>query len=202
MAFFDKLGEMAKNIGDKTGDAIETTKLGSRIKAETEAAGEELKKIGEHYYNLFAVSGEAAPEVLEFCQAAKGHYDAAAEAQAEIDRIKAEKEAEKATATASVALAPAAPAGIVCPACGLTNAEGTKFCQNCGNKLEIPAPEPAGVICGGCGAANAPGTKFCCECGAKLEAPAEPEKKTCPACGVEVAPGVKFCPECGAKLEA
>ena len=30
MAFFDKLSEMAKNIGDKTNDAIETTKLNSK----------------------------------------------------------------------------------------------------------------------------------------------------------------------------
>lgn len=27
MAFFDKLNDFAKNIGDKTSDAIETTKL-------------------------------------------------------------------------------------------------------------------------------------------------------------------------------
>jgi hypothetical protein len=31
MAFLDKLGEMAHNIGDKTTDAIETTKLNSKI---------------------------------------------------------------------------------------------------------------------------------------------------------------------------
>ena len=46
MAFFDKLNQMAKNIGDKTSDAIETSKLNSKINAETTAAGEDLKKIG------------------------------------------------------------------------------------------------------------------------------------------------------------
>lgn len=203
MAFFDKLSDMAKNIGDKTGDAIETTKLGSKIKAEHEAAGEELKKIGAFYYERFAQGCEVAPEVQEACQAAKAHYDAAAEAQAEIDRIKAENEAARAAAESVPAQATGQEQeGITCPNCGATNPDGTKFCCGCGSKLEVPAA-PAGPTCPICGAANTPGTKFCCECGAKLEAsaPAEPEKKVCPGCGTEVAPGVKFCPECGNRME-
>ena len=32
MALFDKLSDFAKNIGDKTTDAIETGKLNSKIK--------------------------------------------------------------------------------------------------------------------------------------------------------------------------
>lgn len=164
MAFFDKLNQVAKNIGDKTSDAIETGKLNSKINAERSAAAEDLKRIGEHYYNLFAASGEAAPEVLEFCQSAKAHYDAAAEAQAEIERIRAENEAEKAAA----APAAAAPAGIVCPSCGTANGAGTKFCQNCGMKLEAPA-EPQERKCPGCGAVVAPGVKFCSECGQRME---------------------------------
>ena len=172
MAFFDKLNDFAKNIGDRTTDAIETGKLNSKVNAEKNLAGEDLKKIGEFYYNLFASGGEVAPEVLEVCQSAKAHYDAAAEAQAEIDRIRAENEAAKAAAAAPVA--PAAPA--------------------------VPAA-PAGLPCSACGTVNEPGTKFCRECGAKLEVPAEPEKRICPACSTEVAPGVKFCSECGQKLE-
>lgn len=201
MAFFEKIGDLAKNLGDKTNDAIETSKLNSKINAEKAAAAGELEKIGAFYYEQFTLSGEAAPEVLEFCQAARAHYDAAAEAQAEIDRIKAENEAEKAAAAVPVAAA-AVPAGITCPVCNAANAPGTKFCCSCGARLEVLAAS-AGAACPNCGAANAPGTKFCCECGAKLEvpAPAEPEKKVCPACGTEVAPGVKFCPECGGKLE-
>jgi len=162
MAFLDKLNQVAKNIGDKTNDAIETTKLNSKIGAERSAATEDLKKIGEYYYSLFAASGEAIPEVLEFCQSAKAHYDAAAVAQAEIERIKAENEAEKA-APASVV-----PAGAVCPSCGTANGAGTKFCQNCGMKLEAPA-EPQERKCPGCGAAVAPGVKFCSECGQRME---------------------------------
>ena len=47
MAFFDKLNSFAKNIGDKTSDAIETTKLNSKITAEKAAADQELIKVGK-----------------------------------------------------------------------------------------------------------------------------------------------------------
>ncbi len=169
MAFFDKLSDFAKNIGDKTTDAIETGKLQSKINSEKSLAGEELKKIGEFYYNAWLNGGEIAPEILEVCTAAKAHYDAADEAQAEIDRIRAENEAAKAAAAAPAAPeVPAAPSGIVCTACGAENAPGTKFCCNCGNKLEIPAP-PEPKICPNCGATVADGMRFCGECGQKME---------------------------------
>ena len=69
MAFFDKLNQVAKNIGDKTSDAIETTRLNSKIAAEKLAANEELLKIGQHYYDLY-LAGQAEAEILEYCQAA------------------------------------------------------------------------------------------------------------------------------------
>jgi predicted ATPase/class 3 adenylate cyclase len=53
-----------------------------------------------------------------------------------------------------------------CPKCGFENIEKAKFCNECGNKLEIPCP--------GCGTPNPPGSKFCYECGHNLTLP-EPE---------------------------
>lgn len=61
MAFFDKLGGLAKNIGDKTSDAIEINKLNSRINSEKAAAGEEMKKIGEFYYDFFPGEERSRP---------------------------------------------------------------------------------------------------------------------------------------------
>ena len=84
MSFLDKLGGIAKNIGDKTGEMLAVNKLNSKIHAEQQAAAEELRKIGEYYYNLFLSGGQTAPEIAEFCQSAKSHYDEAAQAQAEI----------------------------------------------------------------------------------------------------------------------
>ena len=168
MAFFDKLNQVAKNLGDKTTDAIETTKLNTKIHTERNAAETELKKIGEYYYNVYVSGGSVAMEVLEFCENAKAHYDAIEGAQAGIQQIKAENETVK--AATPVYTAPAAPeavpAGIVCSACGAVNAEGTKFCFECGNKLEAPAP--AVPVCPTCGTEVAEGLRFCGECGTKL----------------------------------
>ncbi len=210
MAFFEKINVFAKNIGDKTNDAIETGKLNSKINSEKGAINEDYRKIGEYYYSVFAQGGEVAPEVMEFCQSAKAHYEAIDAAQAEIDKIKEENEAQKAAAEAEKQAAAQAAAqakaqaanasNLTCQNCGAVNPAGTKFCAECGSKIEAPAPAaPAAGTCPNCGAQNAPGTKFCAECGTKLEAAPAPTG-ICPNCGAQNTPGTKFCSECGTKL--
>ena len=54
----------------------------------------------------------------------------------------------------------AAPAVVICPACGVEN-EGWKFCSECGASL-LPKTE-----CPRCGTKFKAGAKFCPECGAK-----------------------------------
>jgi len=56
-----------------------------------------------------------------------------------------------------------------CPDCGFENLDKAKFCNECGNKLEIS--------CSNCGTLNPPGSKFCNECGHNLTQPAEPPPK-------------------------
>lgn len=75
-----------------------------------------------------------------------------------------------------------------CPSCGKPNPAGTKFCGDCGGKMEV-----AQVPCVKCGATLREGAKFCNECGAKQE------KIKCTNCGVDLAAGAKFCNECGTK---
>ncbi len=57
-----------------------------------------------------------------------------------------------------------AAAQTLCPSCGTQNAEGVKFCQECGTKLGAPQK----VFCTNCGQQNQPGTKFCGGCGQRL----------------------------------
>jgi len=180
MALFDKLSSFAQNLTDKTNDAIETGKLNSKANSEKNLAGEELKKIGTYYYEKFASGEEMDPAIMEYLNTAKAHYDAADAALAEIEKIRLENEAAKAAAeaeraaaqaaaqTAAAEPAPAASEGIICQNCGAANAAGTKFCGECGTKLEIPQA-PAPKICSGCGAEIAPGLKFCGECGTRVE---------------------------------
>jgi len=56
-----------------------------------------------------------------------------------------------------------------CPKCQLDNEADAKFCNNCGNTLEIACPE--------CGRRNRLGSKFCKECGHNLTLPIEPTSK-------------------------
>ncbi len=162
MAFFEKLNQVAKNLGDKTTDAIEITKLNTKIASENLAAAEQLKKIGEFYYQQFASGNEVAAEVMEFCIAVKAHYDAKEAAQTEIEKIKAENEAEKPAEEKTAEVNK-------CPSCQQENAPGTKFCQNCGMKLEVAEIKPQSLLCPNCGVQVAQGTRFCPECGMKME---------------------------------
>jgi ribosomal protein L40E len=171
MAFFEKLGDLARNIGDKTGDAIETGKLNSKIKAEKTAIAECMRKIGEYYYGKYKEGEEADPAVSEIYAAIDGHNGTIEETQAEIARIQAEN-------TAATQPVPA-PAASAVPA----------------------APAAAGIVCQSCGASNPVGTKFCSECGAKIEIPAPPQEKFCPDCGAKLPAESKFCGECGHRFE-
>lgn len=80
---------------------------------------------------------------------------------------------------------------VPCPSCGKQNAAGTKFCGDCGAKMEV-----AKVPCVKCGAELREGAKFCSECGSSQA------KAKCANCQTELNPGAKFCPECGTKTEA
>ena len=134
MALFNKLNNLAKNIGDMASDTIETTKMNSKLAQEKLAANEELLKIGQHYYDLF-LQGHTDPDTFEFCQAAKAHFDAADQIQADIDRIKQGNNAQP--QNASPAPQPSeTPQGIFCTNCGASLPAGTKFCNQCGQKLE------------------------------------------------------------------
>lgn len=75
-----------------------------------------------------------------------------------------------------------------CPNCNKPNPAGTKFCGDCGGKMEV-----AMVPCVKCGAQLREGAKFCNECGAKQE------KLKCTGCQADLTPGAKFCNECGTK---
>ncbi len=85
---------------------------------------------------------------------------------------------------------PAAAQMIACPGCGKPNPAGTKFCGDCGGKMEV-----AMVPCVKCGAKLKEGAKFCGECGSSQE------KLKCKGCQAELAAGAKFCNECGTKVD-
>ena len=194
MAFFDKLGEMAKNVGDKTGDMIEVSKLNSRVSEAEKRIVEKKREIGETCWARYIANIQLDPEVARLCAAIKEDEALIAKTQAEIRSIKADKTAAPVVVEAGL---------LRCPQCGTGNPEGTKFCQECGAKLETPMPvAPVEVTtCPSCGFQNPAGTRFCQECGRDIETPQEAAGPVCPSCGAANTAGDRFCKECGTPLD-
>ena len=79
-----------------------------------------------------------------------------------------------------------------CPNCG-NDAGDSKFCPNCGTKIEEKMPRS---FCPECGS-DVGNSKFCPNCGAKILN--EKPKSFCPECGSDVGDSA-FCPNCGTKI--
>lgn len=57
---------------------------------------------------------------------------------------------------------------VVCPNCGAQLVDGSKYCNNCGAKLEKEKNEEEYIECPNCGEKNIKGSNFCNNCGTKL----------------------------------
>ena len=78
-----------------------------------------------------------------------------------------------------------------CPNCGFDAGE-SKFCPNCGTKIEKENPKS---FCHNCGS-EVSGSMFCPNCGSKI-GEKEPATKTCPNCSKSLNTDAVFCPYCG-----
>ena len=107
MGFFDQLGDVAKNIGksagdfakqvgDKTNDALEISKLNTKISAENAEIEKEKKKLSDALFERFARGEEVPEEVKEFCDNIKSHLLNIDGFKEEIEKVKAAA-AERAT---------------------------------------------------------------------------------------------------------
>ncbi len=93
MAFIEKLNEVAKNIGDKTNDAIEKNKLNGKI-ADEEKTIKALKyEVGEFYYSKHLEGLEIEPDISETIEKIDKSNQTIAELKEQIETI--EREAEE-----------------------------------------------------------------------------------------------------------
>ena len=151
MAFLGKLGEIAKNVGEMTNDALENSRKGSQISVENRKIREAKEQIGDYYWEKYK-NGEAFGEPVDgLCAQIQASAEVISVLQAEMEAAQRPDEQEA--------------SGVRCCSCGHLNSSEVKFCAECGKKLEVPADK----FCINCGAKNFTGTKFCAECGMRME---------------------------------
>ncbi|MBR3910153.1 MAG: hypothetical protein IKJ54_02510, partial [Anaerotignum sp.] len=96
MAFFDKLGEMAKNVSEKASDSLETNKLISEINLTKGNIQALQRELGEYYWAKFAVGEKLDDEAMLICDKIVLAQDKIKVLEGQISQIKAEGEARKA----------------------------------------------------------------------------------------------------------
>lgn len=90
---------------------------------------------------------------------------------------------------------------IMCANCNTSVPEGTKFCTECGAKMEEMSTSVQITTCPKCFIDVEPGLRFCTECGTNIEQISPiVQMTTCPKCFTDVEPGLRFCTECGEKI--
>lgn len=126
MAFFDKIQEVAKTIGektsetmkvvgDKTSDAVEITKQKAKISQEKSAILDLKKQIGELVWNKYSEGESVSEDIAALCTSIQEHLDAITKAEAEIEGVKNKDNVTETaetveTAEADVTEEPAEPA--------------------------------------------------------------------------------------------
>lgn len=83
-----------------------------------------------------------------------------------------------------------------CQNCNIDVPVSTRFCPQCGEKVEIKAyPEN----CESCGKPLIKGKNYCPDCGTKVNTIKLITK--CSNCGSDLYFGKKYCPDCGTKVQ-
>lgn len=162
MALFDKLSDLAKNVGgkaadlaknvgekaedfakvveEKANDGVETVKLKNKIHAEQALIDEECRKIGAYYYANYKSGSAAEPSISEMLLKIDEHQALLDAAQSQLDEIRrgsgSESQVSSTPPEADAASHPGASPTIICPACGKINPAETRFCSECGCKLQ------------------------------------------------------------------
>ena len=92
MDFFSKIGDITKNIGDKTVDAFQTGKQHVKITAKEFELDKVYQKLGAYIYGKRNAGMELDAEAEAICQEADVYVEAIRLAKEEIERIKNDEE--------------------------------------------------------------------------------------------------------------
>jgi hypothetical protein len=88
--FLNKIGNAAKNLGEKASDSIDVGKLNSKIKSEQAAINESMRQIGEYFYSKHTSGEPDDPGAAQLFAEIDGHHQTIASLKADIERVKSE----------------------------------------------------------------------------------------------------------------
>ena len=132
MAFLDKVSDLGKSVGKKSGEMIETTKINLKINEEKSKIKDMENELGKYIYSQYSIGAEFDSTAKEMCAKIKNLYESIDEFQKQRDEVGQKDEVEAAVQSAPAA----AGAGKFCPSCGAKQSGESKFCASCGGKLE------------------------------------------------------------------
>ncbi len=124
MALFDKLSEIAKNVGDMTNDALENSRKNSQISAENKKIRQLKEEIGDYYFGKYKNAETLDEPVIGLCTQITASQEIISTLKAEIESVGRQTVAEQEESKK------------FCTQCGAKNNVGAKFCVGCGTGLE------------------------------------------------------------------
>ena len=151
MAFLDKLGELARNVGDKTNEMLEVSRLSSKVRSEENAVADRKRELGQYIFEQYLSGGQLDETAVDYCREIQAGEESIEALNAEIQRLKA---------------APAQEEPAVCKNCGESLHSDAKYCPTCGAKVE---GQPVKMFCPACGREVTEDTRFCSACGTKIK---------------------------------
>lgn len=154
MAFWDKINNIAATASEKASGAIEVGKLNLKLATEEKKTEELTFQIGSTLLLRLDAGQEFEETIMALYEEVKTSRAAVASLHAEIANL-----------TGSV----------ICSSCQEKNPVDSKFCRECGSKLQEEQPEE--------------------------DAPVEIVETVCPTCGVTVNDTDHYCTQCGTKLD-
>lgn len=101
MAFRDKFEAFAKTAYDKTGEAVEYTKLNAKILSEKSDIKDDYRKLGEYIYKSYKKGTALDDTALSFCHSIDNHNKIIEKHQKELNRSKTNSANSKNTTTNS-----------------------------------------------------------------------------------------------------
>lgn len=87
MAFLDKLTDAAAAIGDKANDAIEVTKIKTKINGEKKELEVDFAQLGRIYYDLIKAGAGAEQTALDLTAAIDARQEVLIELEEELKKL-------------------------------------------------------------------------------------------------------------------